>query len=62
MIHDQMHQELKDKNIFEQARRYAYQYIDGIHDMDVFPSEDSVALLSHFDEIYRRIQALAKKS
>ena len=50
MIHDQMHQELKDKNIFEQARRYAYQYIDGIHDMDVFPSEDSVALLSHFDE------------
>lgn len=38
-IQKQMSEELKSKEIFEQARSYAFEYIDGIKEMDVFPSE-----------------------
>ena len=45
-----MFQELKDKQIFEQARKHAYAYSDGIADMDVFPSKESIENLKAFDE------------
>lgn len=49
-LQTQMFQELKDKEIFEQARQYAYAYIDEIDEMDVFPSAQSLTNLSAFDE------------
>jgi len=50
MVLNKMSQELKDKEIFEKAKEYAYRYIDEIDSRDVFPSEENQKLLSHFDE------------
>ncbi len=49
-VQNKMFQELKDKKIFEQARKHAYAYSDGISDMDVFPSEENIENLKEFDE------------
>ena len=46
----EMFKELKDKTIFEQAQKYAYQYSDQIEKMDVFPSEENLQQLNNFDE------------
>lgn len=42
--------ELKDKELFNQARSYAFDYIDNIEKMDVFPSDQSLEKLKSFDE------------
>ncbi len=49
-IQNKMFQELKDKTIFEQARKNAYAYSDGIADMDVFPSDENIENLKAFEE------------
>ncbi len=41
---------MEDKSIFEQARSYAYEYIDAIPDMQVFPSTENIKNLQAFDE------------
>lgn len=46
----QMLKELKGKEIFDQARAYAFDYIDGIETMDVFPSKSSLEGMNNFDE------------
>ena len=46
----QMFQELIEKRIFEQARAYAYSYIDGVQEMEVFPSPQNLENLKVFDE------------
>ncbi len=55
-----MSEELRNKNIFEQARSYAYEYMDGIEEMDVFPSERSLANMTVFDEILSKESVPAK--
>ncbi|CAM9166113.1 unnamed protein product [Ectocarpus fasciculatus] len=42
--------ELETKELFAQAQRYAYEYMDSTGDAPVFPSESSLAALSVFDE------------
>ena len=42
--------ELKDKSIFEQAQKYAYEYLDTVFDRNVYPSESALKDLTHFDE------------
>jgi len=49
-LQQQMSKDLKEKTIFDQARDYAFEYIDDIEEMDVFPSDTSLALLQHFEE------------
>lgn len=49
-LQQQMFQELQAKTIFHKARDYAFEYIDDIENMDVFPSDANLALLQHFDE------------
>ncbi|TAI49155.1 pyridoxal phosphate-dependent decarboxylase family protein [Flagellimonas allohymeniacidonis] len=49
-LQEQMRAEFSDKTIFEKAQKYAYDYLDGISEMDVFPSEESLELLKKFDE------------
>ncbi len=49
-IHEKMKQELYSKQIFEYAKKYAFEYIDGVDSMDVFPQEEALSLLTHFDE------------
>ena len=42
--------QLKTKELFEQAKIYAYDYIDNLQKMDVSPSVSSVSQLKIFDE------------
>jgi len=43
-------EQLKSKELFEQAKMYAYKYIDSLHDKNVFPSDEAIAGLDVFDE------------
>ena len=61
MIQKKMASELKSKELFEQARQYAYEYIDGIHEMGVSPSEEHIKNLSHFDEVLPNQSTPAKE-
>lgn len=45
-----MMEELRSKAVFNQARTYAFDYIDRIEDMDVFPSAVNLEKLRNFDE------------
>jgi len=39
-LQKKMLSEMRDKAIFEQAKGYAYEYADGIEEMDVFPHQE----------------------
>ena len=56
----QMSEELKNKELFEQARSYAYDYIDGIEAMDVFPSQSNLENMKVFDEPLPEASVTAK--
>ena len=58
-IQDQMFKEQSEKKIFEQAREYAYEYLEGINEMDVFPSEENLQKLNAFDEALSNEQSSA---
>ena len=49
LLQQQMQKELKEKTLFAQAQNYAYNYIDSIEEMDVFPSKES---LDNLTELY----------
>ena len=49
-IQEKMKKELESKSNFELAKSYAFEYIDGLEAMDVFPQQDALKLLNHFDE------------
>ncbi len=48
-IQQKMLAELKSKEIFDQARSFAFEYMDGIEEMDVFPSEANLKNMEVFD-------------
>ncbi len=50
MIHDKMRSELESKQIFEFAKKHAYEYVDTVDEQRVFPSQESLNNLRHFDE------------
>ena len=41
---------MKQQDLFEQAKDYAYEYLDGIFDRNVYPTAEALAALNHFDE------------
>lgn len=49
-IRDQMHAQLSAKELFEQAKSYAYDYLDKISGRSVTPSSDAIKGLGIFDE------------
>ena len=49
-IQTQMKQELQSKELFKQVVSYAFEYMDGVNSMDVFPSQENLNQLSVFDE------------
>lgn len=49
-IQKSMYLELKEKSIFEQAQKYAFEYLDTVFDRNVYPSEGALKELTHFDE------------
>jgi len=49
-IQARMYKLAKDRSIFEQAKGYAYEYLDGVFDRDVYPDGKALANLKHFEE------------
>lgn len=49
-IRETMQTQLQNRVLFEQARSYAYRYLDQQGIRSVFPSAQAIAGLSHFDE------------
>jgi glutamate/tyrosine decarboxylase-like PLP-dependent enzyme len=49
-IQQQMFREMKEKKVFHKAQSYAYEYLDQVFDRHIFPQEDAIENLKHFDE------------
>ena len=49
-IHAQMRAERAEKALFEQAKSYAYDYMDGVSQREVYPTAEAINNLAHFDE------------
>ena len=49
-LYSDMNRQFKNKELFEEAKKYAYDYLDNIKNMDVFPSKQSLELLNRFSE------------
>ncbi len=49
-IQDKMFQEIRNKDIFNQAQHYAFDYLESIFDRHVFPTQKAINDLSVFDE------------
>ena len=42
--------EMQDKQVFERAQRYGLAYLDEVLQRNVYPTEQALSDLSHFDE------------
>ncbi|MFT5194104.1 MAG: glutamate/tyrosine decarboxylase-like PLP-dependent enzyme [Cellvibrionaceae bacterium] len=49
-IHADMREQLASKRLFEQAKEYAFDYIDSVNDRPVFPTDEALTNLAIFDE------------
>ena len=49
-LREKMFLELEDKQIFEDAQKYAYDYLDNAKERDVFPSKQAIDNLDKFEE------------
>ncbi|MDW7694857.1 aminotransferase class V-fold PLP-dependent enzyme [Flammeovirgaceae bacterium SG7u.111] len=49
-IQNQMFQEIRGKELFQQAQQYSFEYLESIFDRNVYPTEEALANLSVFDE------------
>ncbi|MBK8504677.1 MAG: aspartate aminotransferase family protein [Saprospiraceae bacterium] len=49
-IQEKMFQEMKTRNIFDQAHHYVYSYLDQVFERNVFPTEEAITDLRIFDE------------
>jgi glutamate/tyrosine decarboxylase-like PLP-dependent enzyme len=50
-LQEEMFSQLRVKNLFEQAKSFAYDYMDGIKDRNVFPKDEAIKNLSAYDEV-----------
>jgi glutamate/tyrosine decarboxylase-like PLP-dependent enzyme len=49
-IRDRMFLEMRKKEIFHQAKEYAYEYVDSSWDRNIFPKQEAIDNLKIFDE------------
>ena len=49
-LQESMYARAADRSLFEQARSYAYEYMDGVFERAVFPTPQALANLKYFDE------------
>ena len=49
-LREKMFQQMQQKTLFEQAKGYAFDYIDGSLERNVFPSDEAIENLDHFNE------------
>jgi glutamate/tyrosine decarboxylase-like PLP-dependent enzyme len=54
-IQQEMFSQIQVKGLFERARIFAYDYLDGIKDRNVFPRDEAIKNLAIFDERLPRI-------
>ena len=51
-LHEKMRSQVSGKELFEQAKSYAYAYMEGVHSRNVFPTDDAIKNLDVFDESF----------
>ncbi len=49
-LQEEMFSQLRVKDLFEQAKSFAYEYMDDINDRNVFPKDEAIKNLSAYDE------------
>ena len=49
-LRENMFQQLEDKEIFEDAKKYAYDYLDNANDRNVYPLKQAIENLNKFEE------------
>jgi len=49
-IQDKMYAEIATKNLFDITQEYGYKYLNNIFKRNVYPTEESISNLTHFDE------------
>lgn len=49
-IQDAMFQEIRDHQLFTSAQSYAFQYLNEVFDRNVYPTEEALNKLTHFEE------------
>lgn len=49
-LQEEMFSQIRAKDIFEQAKSFAYEYMDGVNDRKVFPKDEAIKNLSVYDE------------
>lgn len=49
-LKEQVQSQLASKSLYEQAKAYAFEYIDNLEKSRVYPDEDAIAALQAFDE------------
>jgi glutamate/tyrosine decarboxylase-like PLP-dependent enzyme len=60
-IQNKMFLEIRDKELFKQAQHYSFEYLEHIFDRNVYPSEEALDNLSHFEEELPRRSTSADK-
>ncbi len=49
-IRDRMYLEMRDKKFFEKVQSYAYEYLQNVFERNVYPTEEALNNLKHFEE------------
>jgi glutamate/tyrosine decarboxylase-like PLP-dependent enzyme len=49
-IHNDMFRDMQEKNLFHQTHKYALEYLDQAFDRNIFPTEEALSDLKHFEE------------
>ena len=49
-LQKQMFSQLLVKDLFDQAKSFAYDYLDGVKDRSVFPKDEAIKNLAMYDE------------
>src|SRR5512136_1121142 len=49
-LQEEMFSQLRIKDVFERAKSFAYAYMDGVKDRNVFPKDEAINNLSVFEE------------
>ena len=49
-LQEEMFSQIHGRELFEQAKSYAYAYMDGVYDRNVFPTDEAIKTLSVFEE------------
>ena len=49
-LQEEMFSQVRGREPFEQAKSFAYDYMDGVYDRNVFPTDEAIKALSVFDE------------